>query len=379
MLVDPAAGDGAIQVFCDERVMRHDTALALHETAGPSWFDPRQPHTEGPERLAAMVHVLRTGPLAGRLVWRDGRLADVAELVRVHDAGYVDSVAARCRAGGGWVTATTRLDNGSFEPLLAAAGTALAAAEAVLTGVTPRAYALVRPPGHHAQLGRADGYCFFNHAALVADLARRSGARRVAVVDWDVHHGNGTQDVFYERDDVLTVSLHMNHGAWGPSHPQTGQPDELGAGAGAGHNVNVPLPLGAGDAAYLKALDEVVEPLLDSYEPDLIVCASGQDAGAFDPNGRHNVSMQGFRGIGHRMRLLADRLTGGRLVAVQEGGYNPSYAAFCLLATLEGFEAVPEEDHTPDPLAYVPDQLLGVDDALAVVRAALGPHWPVLA
>jgi acetoin utilization deacetylase AcuC-like enzyme len=261
---------------------------------------------------------------------------------------------------------------------MAAAGTVLAATDAVLTEATPRAYALVRPPGHHAQKGQADGYCFFNHAALVADLARRSGADRVAVIDWDVHHGNGTQDVFYARDDVLTVSLHMNHGAWGPSHPQTGRPDELGTGRGEGHNVNVPLPLGAGDTAYVRALDEVVIPIVEAYAPDLIVCASGQDASAFDPNGRHNVTMQGFRTIGSRMRGLADRMTGGRLVAVQEGGYNPSYAAFCLLATLEGLENVPVESHTADPLAYVPDQSLGVDEALSGVRDTLRHHWPTL-
>lgn len=367
-----------IHIFWDERVLQHDTGLALHETVPPSWFDPRQAHTEGPERVATMVQLLGSGPLAKDLVWREGRLAGVDELTRVHDVDYVDDVARRCREGGGWVTGTTRLATGSWEPLLAAAGTALAAAESVLNGDTLRAYALVRPPGHHAQPAQADGYCFFNHAALVADLARRCGAERVAVVDWDVHHGNGTQDVFYDRDDVLTISLHMNHGAWGPSHPQTGQPDEHGVGKGVGHNVNVALPLGAGDTAYLRALDEVVAPLVDAYAPDLLVCASGQDAGAFDPNGRHNVTMKGFRGVGARMRHLADRLTGGRLVAVQEGGYNPAYAAMCLLATLEGLESVPAENTTADPLAYVPDQLLGVDDAINDVRSALRSHWPTL-
>jgi acetoin utilization deacetylase AcuC-like enzyme len=373
----PAANQ-RVHVFWDERVLLHDTGRALHETAPPPWFDPTQPHTEGPERLVAMVAALRSGPLAEHVVWCAGRLAEVSELTRIHDPGYIESIARQCRADGGWVTGTTRLGAGSWEPLMAAAGTVLAATDAVLTEATPRAYALVRPPGHHAQKGQADGYCFFNHAALVADLARRSGADRVAVIDWDVHHGNGTQDVFYARDDVLTVSLHMNHGAWGPSHPQTGRPDELGTGRGEGHNVNVPLPLGAGDTAYVRALDEVVIPIVEAYAPDLIVCASGQDASAFDPNGRHNVTMQGFRTIGSRMRGLADRMTGGRLVAVQEGGYNPSYAAFCLLATLEGLENVPVESHTADPLAYVPDQSLGVDEALSGVRDTLRHHWPTL-
>lgn len=367
-----------LQVFYDDRVLLHDTGLALHEAEPSPWISHAFPHTEGPDRLRAMVEVLRDGPLRDRLTWGSGRLAGIEELTRVHDADYVRSIEQRAAAGGGWVTGTTRLASGSFDPLRAAAGTALEAAAAVLEGRARRSYALVRPPGHHAQLAQADGYCFFNHAALVADLARRSGCERVVVVDWDVHHGNGTQDVFYDRADVVTVSIHMDHGAWGPSHPQTGRPDEVGTGAGAGHNVNVALPLGAGDGAYVRALDEVVAPLLQEFRPDLVVAASGQDASAFDPNGRHNLTMTGFRQIGARLRAFADQHAGGRLVAVQEGGYNPSYAAYCLLATLEGIEGVPDDAVTADPLAYVPDQDLGVDAALDAARTALAPYWRTL-
>jgi acetoin utilization deacetylase AcuC-like enzyme len=202
----------------------------------------------------------------------------------------------------------------------------------------------------------------------VAEQARRAGIERVLVVDWDVHHGNGTQDIFYGRDDVLTCSLHMDHGSWGPSHPQTGRPDETGQGPGRDFNLNVPLPLGAGDGAYLRAIDEVVAPAARSFRPGLIVASSGQDAGAFDPNGRHNMSMAGFHGIGQRLAALADECCDGRLVGVQEGGYQPSHAAYCLLATLEGLLGV---DPTPDPLAYVPDQQLGVEEALGEAKNVL--------
>ena len=300
-----------IDVFYDERVLAHDTGVALHEAAPSPWLDAPEEHTEGPSRLAAMASILRSGPIATNLTWHDGRLATEAELHRVHDADYVTGIRELSANGGGWVTGTTRLGAGSYEPLLAAAGTTLEAAAAVMQGRAQMGYALVRPPGHHAQLSRADGYCFFNHAALAADHALQNGAERVLIVDWDVHHGNGTQDIFYSRSDVLSVSVHMNHGAWGPSHPQTGYVEELGTGEGDGYNVNVPLPLGVGNSAYLRVIEEVIEPLAREYRPQAIVLASGQDASAFDPNGRHNVSMAGFYGIGQRMAALAGAYSRG--------------------------------------------------------------------
>lgn len=358
-----------LSVFFDERVLDHDTGSALHETAPSPWFSVNEPHTEGRRRIELMRELLARGPASHRIRFESGRLAVEEELERVHEAGYIEGVARQAAAGGGWVTGTTLLGPDSWTPLLAAAGTTLAAAESVLSGASSLAYALTRPPGHHAQRAQADGYCFFNGVALAADAALRSGARRVLVVDWDVHHGNGTQDIFYARDDVLTVSLHMDHGPWGPSHPQTGRLEERGEGSGLGYNQNVPLPLGAGDAAYLRAFDEAVAPLAESFRPDLIVAASGQDASAYDPNGRHNVSMPGFFGIGERLRRLAERHSGGRVVLVQEGGYNPSYAPYCLLATVQGLLGL---EASPDPLAYVPDQTLGLDRVFADLRAELG-------
>ncbi|WP_336659138.1 hypothetical protein [Leucobacter sp. USHLN153] len=348
-----------ISVHFDARVLDHDTGTALHETQASPWFSVNEPHTEGRLRIERMHDVLERGPIADAVRFAPGRLAREDELARVHDADYIRDVRLAIERGGGWVTGTTRLSSESYDPLLAAAGTALAAAEAVLSGSSSMAYALTRPPGHHAQRAQADGYCFFNGVALAADAARQSGIDRVLIVDWDVHHGNGTQDIFYERDDVLTVSLHMDHGAWGASHPQTGGLEERGAGAGLGCNQNVPLPLGAGNTAYLRAFDEVIAPIAERFRPGMIVCASGQDASAYDPNGRHNVSMPGFHGIGTRVRELADRFSEGRAILVQEGGYNPSYAPYCLLATIEGLLG---REATPDPLAYVPDQTLGLEE-----------------
>ncbi len=363
-----------IDVFWDERVLAHDTGAGLFEASPSPLLDVQEVHPENAERVRNMKAVLERGPIAARLRWHAGRPATVDELASVHDPAYVESIRSACEAGGGRLTGTTVLGPGSWEPLLVAAGTCLEAADAVLDGSARIAYALVRPPGHHAQPAQADGYCFFSHAALVAERARARGLERIAIVDWDVHHGNGTQECFYDRADVLTVSLHMAHGSWGPSHPQTGFADETGTAEGEGFNVNLALGLGAGDATYAAALAAVVLPILEQFRPELLVCASGQDASGFDPNGRQNVTMAGFRHLGRALAETAARLCDGRIVLVQEGGYARTYAGYCLHATLEGFLAV-EEPLLADPLAYVPDDPLRGREGIEAARAALGRCW----
>jgi acetoin utilization deacetylase AcuC-like enzyme len=362
-----------LQVFWDARVLEHDTGAGVFEAPAAPWLAVPELHPENGNRVRNMHAVLEQGPVAARLEWRPGREADEAELETVHRPEYIASIRERCAAGGGRITPTTRLGAASWAPILVAAGTSLAAGDAVISGATRMAYALVRPPGHHAQPACADGYCFFNHAALVAEAARRAGVARVAVVDWDVHHGNGTQACFWERGDVLTISLHMRTGLWGRTHQQTGSPGEIGVGDGAGRNVNVELGLGLGDRAYRLALEEVVLPVLRAFRPELLVGACGQDASAFDPNGRMNVSMDGFHAIGAFLRAAAGELCDGRVVLVQEGGYATTYAALCLHATLEG--VLGEGRLLPDPLAYVPDDVARARDAVDATRSALSRHW----
>jgi acetoin utilization deacetylase AcuC-like enzyme len=362
-----------LDVFWHDDALRHDTGSGVFEQPPSPLLAEPELHPENAVRLRNMKAILERGPLAARLRWREGRHAQADELALVHDPAYVEDVRAFCAAGGGLLTWSTPVAEDSWPAALAAAGTTLAAVEAVLAGETKAAYALVRPPGHHAQPAQADGYCLFSNLALAAERARRTGAERVVVLDWDVHHGNGTQACFYDRDDVLTISLHMRHGAWGESHPQTGAPDEVGRGAGAGFNVNVELPPGTGDAGYLKAFDEVVAPVVDRFAPQLVLVASGQDANQFDPNGRQCVSMEGFRRLGEATRALAERHCDGRLVLAQEGGYARSYSAFCLHATLAG--VLGAEPDLEDPCAYLPDDPTHADRAIASVRAALGPYW----
>jgi acetoin utilization deacetylase AcuC-like enzyme len=193
------------------------------------------------------------------------------------------------------------------------------------------------------------------------------------VIDWDVHNGNGTQACFYDRSDVLTVSMHMRHGSWGASHPETGSAAEVGVGAGAGRNVNVELGLGSGARAYLTAFERVVAPIVRAYEPDLIVGACGQDASGFDPNGRQNLLMSGFHRLGRAVGELAAEVCDGRLVLVQEGGYARTYASYCLHATLEG--VLGTERLLADPIGYLPDDAGRGEGDIALLRTYLAPFW----
>jgi acetoin utilization deacetylase AcuC-like enzyme len=360
-----------LDVFWHPATLEHDTGSGVWEAPSSDLIEVPELHPENAERIRNMRSVLERGPLAPRLGWKDGRLAEVEELAVVHDLGYVSDLLQACEAGGVHLSSTTVLSATSWPALLASAGTTLAAVDAVVAGDAAIGYALVRPPGHHAGPATADGYCFFNNVALAAERFRAAGAERVAVVDWDVHHGNGTQSCFYDRDDVLTISLHMRHGSWGPTHPETGGPEEVGLGEGVGYNVNVEMRAGAGDGAYAEAFRRVVMPILERYRPDAVIGASGQDASAFDANGRMNVSMDGFHAIGERLRESVER-SGAQLVLVQEGGYARTYAAYCLHATLEG--VLGSERLLPDPIAFMPDDPTHADADIEAVCAALG-HW----
>jgi acetoin utilization deacetylase AcuC-like enzyme len=365
--------DRSIDVFWHDDALLHDTGSGVFEHPPSPLIEVSELHPENDVRVRNIRSCLTHGPIAGRLRWRDGRHATVAELETLHVPGYIEQVRAFCEEGGGVIAWSTTVVPGSWPAALSSAGTAIAAVEAVLDGEAQTAYALVRPPGHHAQPAMTDGYCLFSNTALAAEAARRRGVERVAVIDWDVHHGNGTQACFYDRGDVLAISLHMPHGSWGASHPQTGSCLEAGLGEGEGFNVNIELGYGSGDTAYVAAMQRVVAPIVDAYAPGLILVAAGQDASQFDPNGRQTVSCAGFRDIAEVAQQLADRHCQGRMVLVQEGGYSRSYSAFCMHATLEGVLGTgPLLD---DPMAYMPDDELRGDAGIAAARGSMRRYW----
>jgi acetoin utilization deacetylase AcuC-like enzyme len=263
---------------------------------------------------------------------------------------------------------------GGFEVAALSAGAALTATEAVLSGDVAAAYALSRPPGHHATRATGGGFCLFNNVAVSAlhalegswggTTTERAAAaaspssspsssssppsppiRRVAVVDFDVHHGNGTQDIFWRDDRVLTISLHQ-----AGNYPlNEGGVDEVGAGRGEGHNINVPLPPGSGSGAYRAAFDRVVIPALDAYTPDLVLVSAGYDACYMDPLGQMMLGSHDYRYFMRRLRAAAARHSRGRLVAVHEGGYSDAYAPFCGLAAIEAMCGAATRSRVADP------------------------------
>ncbi|KAJ4978203.1 hypothetical protein NE237_008983 [Protea cynaroides] len=367
----PSSSSDRIDVFWHEGMLKHDAGVGVFDCAmDPGFLDVLEKHPENSDRVKNMVSILKRGPISPRISWHTGRPAQIPELLSFHTPEYIKELVEADEAGGKTLCAGTILNPGSWDASLLAAGTALSAMKHILDGHGKIAYALVRPPGHHAQPTQADGYCFLNNAGLAVQLALDSGCRRVVTIDIDVHYGNGTAEGFYHSDNVLTISLHMNHGSWGPSHPQSGSIDELGEGKGLGFNLNIPLPNGTGDRGYEYAMDELVVPAVQKFEPEMMVLVIGQDSSAFDPNGRQCLTMEGYREIGRMVRKLADNHSDRRLLVVQEGGYHITYSAYCLHATLEGVLNLPVP-LLPDPIAYYPE-----DEALAVkVVNSIRQHW----
>ncbi|KAL8483492.1 hypothetical protein ACS0TY_026251 [Phlomoides rotata] len=355
-------GEGIIHVFWEEGMLKHETGRGVFDTGtDPGFLDVLENHPENSDRVKNMVSILKRGPIAPFLSWHQGTPALLSQLLSFHTQEYINELVEADKSEGKIMCAGTFLNPGSWDAALLAAGTTLSAMKHILDGNGKITYALVRPPGHHAQPTRADGYCFLNNAGLAVELALTSGVNRVAVIDIDVHYGNGTAEGFYRSDRVLTISLHMNHGSWGPSHPQNGTVDELGEGEGFGYNLNIPLPNGSGDRGYAHAMTELVVPAIQKFEPEMMVLVVGQDSSAFDPNGRQCLTMEGYRKIGQIVGGMSKRHSEGRLLIVQEGGYHVTYSAYCLHATLEGVLnfAAPL---LSDPIAYYPE-----DDAFTAV------------
>ena len=244
-------------------------------------------HPERPERADAIVAQLETRRLRQRLAERSARAATDEELLSVHDPALLAAV-DRAAARSGPLDADTYATPQSPAIARRSAGALLVAVEAVLSGEATNGFVATRPPGHHATASRAMGFCLFNNVAIAAAAALRSGVDRLAILDWDVHHGNGTQALFRDDPRILYVSTHAS-----PFYPGTGEIHEVGAGAARGTNVNIPLPLGTGDAGFLAAWEHVAVPALERHRPELVLVSSGWDAHARDPLGTLNVTTEG--------------------------------------------------------------------------------------
>ena len=258
--------------------------------------------------------------------------------------GNMETLMAIMDYNGGMLGKEAPLGPGSYEIACLSAGLACAAVEAVLKGELDNAYSLSRPPGHHCLPDQSMGFCFLANIPIAVERAKAQlGLGKVAIIDWDVHHGNGTQHIYLQRDDVLTISLHQD-GCFPPGY--AGE-DDRGVGAGEGYNINIPLLAGAGDDSWRYALETIVIPALARSEPELIIIACGYDANAMDPLARMQLHSDSFRAMTEQVQQAADRLCGGKLVMVHEGGYAESYVPFCGLAVMEALSGIRTEVQDP--------------------------------
>ncbi len=291
----------------------YDDCFLLHDTG--------LQHPERQARLRAIREVLEAKGYWSRMqpIAFDAASADA--LARLHDADYVRQVEQASAQGVQWIdTPECPVSSGTSHAAMRAAGAAIQAADAVAQADVQQAFVLSRPPGHHAEHAKAMGFCYLGNAALAADhFIHAHGLSRVAVIDFDVHHGNGTQQLLEDRADVLVVSMHQDPATlW----PGTGFAEEIGIGAGQGYTLNVPMRPGSGDAEYARAWDEVVEPKVAAFSPEALVVSAGFDAAAADPLAGMQMSTAGFVQLADRVASLADRFCGGRVVVVLEGGYD---------------------------------------------------------
>jgi acetoin utilization deacetylase AcuC-like enzyme len=292
----------------------YDDIFLRHET--PKW------HPECKERLISIVHTLRDSPLWDRLIHIRPGKAGFDDIETVHTGAYLEKLK---KMGEGYLDADTYLSKGSLEAALFAAGAAMEAVRLCKKGDIERAFCAVRPPGHHAEAGGAMGFCIFNNVAVAARFAQKIGYRKVFIVDFDVHHGNGTQHIFEDDDTVFYFSTHQF-----PHYPGTGRDSERGTGKGRGFTHNVPMPGGSGDREYISAYSELLPPLMQGFGPDIVLVSAGYDIHRDDPLAAIRVSDEGIRIIVRSILLFS-----APAVFTLEGGYDLDALAASVLITLE--------------------------------------------
>ncbi|KAM3571781.1 hypothetical protein VYU27_006185 [Nannochloropsis oceanica] len=352
-----AANGGEVHTASALTTKKSTTGYVWHERymwhhggkyAWNEWIQPTR-HFESPESKRRLHNLLDASGLLEKLVRIPPRLATVEEITRFHTAEYVAKIQRLSAEYGGEAGDFATFGKGSYDIARLAVGGVLEAVDAVIEGrreggeegeVITNAYCLVRPPGHHAERDRGMGFCLFNNVALGAlHAVAKHGLKRVAIVDYDVHHGNGTQQAFYKDPSVLFISIHQDS-----NYPAgTGYVEERGQEGGEGFTINIPLPPGSGSEAYYQAFDRVVLPAVRAFAPELLLVSSGYDAGFLDPLATMMLSSEHFRVLGQKMNGVAAEVCGGKIVYAHEGGYSDLYVPFCGHAVIEEMSGVKTE------------------------------------
>jgi acetoin utilization deacetylase AcuC-like enzyme len=317
-------------------------------------------HVECRERLETTMQVLRERGLLERMVEVRPTQVSMDHLLAIHHEHYVKLVREVSERGGGHLDPDTYVNDRSFDVALLAAGGLLNLVDAIVSGEVANGFALVRPPGHHALRGRGMGFCLFNNIAVASAYAlQHGGLSRVLIVDFDLHHGNGTQEIFYDTSQVLYFSTHQY-----PYYPGSGHWSEIGEGDGQGYTVNVPLPAGVGDEGYERVFDEILYPLAERYRPEIILVSVGYDAHWADPLGMMSLSTTGYAHLTRTLNEMAEELCDGRLAFTLEGGYDLRATSCSIAATLQALIG----DEVYDPLGPSPQPSVPIDDLIIHVK-----------
>lgn len=339
----------------DSRYLRHFAGIAHPESAG---------------RLAAVYEMLDNPGMSWKFTRIEPREATRAEIAAVHSPSYIDYIADTAGLDSVELDSDTVTSPETYQVAKLAAGGVCNAIDSVITGDVDNAFAFVRPPGHHAESGSAAGFCIFNNVAIGAMHAiLQYGMKKILVVDWDLHHGNGTQHSFYNDPRVLYFSTHQY-----PYYPGTGGLDEIGYGPGEGFTVNVPLRGGAGDGDYVKIFRKILEPLAGKFNPELVLLSAGFDIYQHDPLGSMQVTPDGFAALARILLNIADSCCDGRFVATLEGGYNIQGLTKSVKAVLE--EMLDETHHTEEQLVASEQNVnSGTDGVIGRVVQKISPFW----
>ncbi|MCA8959905.1 MAG: histone deacetylase [Planctomycetes bacterium] len=331
----------------------------------------KEGHPENAGRLAGTLDLLRADGILGRLEEIPVVRAERDLLERVHTPAYLDFVESVVARGGGQLDPDTYACPVSFTAACASAGALLSLLERVMTGTKRRGMSIMRPPGHHALSHQAMGFCIIANVALAARVAREDyGAERVLIVDWDVHHGNGTEAILDEDPTIAFFSTHQY-----PYYPGTGHLEHIGRGDGEGATVNVPFPAGVGDQGYRRAFEEILVPFAERFDPDLVIVSAGFDAHWRDPLAQERVSLPGFAELQRTVTGIADRHAEGRLLLALEGGYDLEVLPHAILNALRLLEDRPLEDpaaEISDPFGLAPPS--AEPDVTALITAARRLH-----